>query len=111
VEVTFHVALDDTVVAEGGVSGRQTSKLPNALAIVLKGTKIIGPNDALFRGIKSGRVSDGQEIFFFLEKGDVAGRMAGSIMNGPYNPCPQVYSVPTFDNGVWLKRVAFKLDG
>src|SRR3972149_3543786 len=82
-EVPFHVTLDDAVVAECGASGRQTGKLSDALAIVLKGIEIIGPNDVFFRDIKSGCVSDGQEFFFLLEQGDMTRGMAGSVIS----PC------------------------
>src|SRR5512137_1476190 len=85
-KVFFHTAPDDAVVAERGARGRQGGKLPNALAVILQGVEIIRPDDIFFRSIKSSCVSDDEEIFFFLEKGDVARRMAGSIMSGPYDP-------------------------
>ena len=103
-EVLFHIALDDAVVAERGAPGRQDGKLSDALAIDLKGLKVIGPEGVFLGDVKSRGVSDGQGIFLLLVQGDMASGMAGSIVNGPYNPCPNSILSPPLRRESGLKE-------
>ena len=111
VKMLFHFAMDQAVVAEDSTFGLQRGKLPNTLAIDLKRVKIIGPKNVFSRDIKSSGVSDHQGLFFLLIYGNMAGRIAGSVVNLPNNPCPQIYLVPSLDNRVRLEAVTFKMGG